>query len=147
MRILKNRISAFLFSSFLSGCYIQGYIEEDDYNNDDTLTIDVLVQDNRLLMNMPCRMAGVRFERDEYAIKCNADNFFIHNSHTDYLQFGNVSYWDYDQNGAVDRMTVNGVSLNVNDYFINNFYRNKLSEFRKDYVEHLWADWLSRHPQ
>lgn len=88
----------------------------------------------------------MRFEHDEYVIKCNSQNFFVHNGHSDYLQFSGVSYWDNDQDGGVDRVTFNDISLRVNNYQINQFYSEKLAEFRRNYVERRWREYLASHP-
>ncbi len=144
MSKLKNTLASFLFPALFSGCYIrEEYVIEDDLR-DSQMSISLYVPGRPLVVIFPCRRAGVRFEIDEYSIRCNAETFFSHSLNTDYLQYGNVSYWDYGHDGNVDRVSFNDSSVEVNNYSVNQFYQEKLYQFRKDYVQGLWEEWLMR---
>jgi len=145
MKILKNGLMAAVLS--LSGCYInQEYVRENRNSMDNLTVMEVYVPGRSSIIILPCRNAGVRFEPNGYSIRCNSQTFFSHSLRTDYLQFGNVSYLDYDQDGNVDRISFNDSSLEVNNYSINSFYQEKLNQLRRDYVRKLWEEWLSNHP-
>lgn len=146
MEVIAIKNTAIASLIFLYSCtnLRNNLLEEEE--KEDNITIDVNVSRNSFWIEFPCRRAGVRFEHDEYIIKCNGQNFFIHNGHSDYLQFSGVSYWDHDQDGGVDRVTFNGISLRVSNYQINQFYSEKLAEFRKIYVERRWREYLASHP-
>lgn len=67
--------------------------------------------------------------------------FFIHTE-----KYGNsliykspsVSYHDYDCDGHVDVMAINGIVTDVNSRDVDNEYRNALSSIRQERVGRVW---------
>lgn len=146
MKTIKNILASVSLASLLSGCIATiDYVREEEID-DSQISLEVYVPGRSSIIILPCNRAGVRFEQNEYQIKCNVETFFIHNNHSDYLQFGNVSYFDENQDGTVDRVSFNDSSLLVNNYSIDRFYQEKLHQFRKNEVDRLWADYLRTHP-
>ncbi len=144
IKTIENGLITATLAALLGCASTKREVRLDSSGNDITYntTIDVSVPENITIFVMPCRRAGVSFNDGGYTIICSDENYFCHEIEADYLRFAGVTYWDDNQDGFVDKLSVNEISVDVSDPSIDNFYHRKLEEFRKEYARKLWQNYL-----